>query len=232
MLTILNPNVKAQRFPDAEKALKEPNGLLAIGGCLSPIRLENAYRHGIFPWYSEGEPILWWSPHPRLVLFPEKLKVSKSLRKAVRRQAFQISFDAAFEAVIEACAKPRPGANGTWITREIKAAYTALHRQGLAHSVEAWQGHRLAGGLYGVAVGRVFYGESMFYRHSNASKVAFVALVEALKDWHYALIDCQVHTRHLVSLGAEEIPRTEFLQLLTLYCDQSASEKAWKSNRW
>ncbi len=220
MLTLLNPHDRNQSFPDVVDALDEPNGLLAIGGCLSPRRLENAYRHGIFPWYSAGEPILWWSPDPRLILLPDRLRVSRSMRKVLRRGEFEFSFDAAFEAVIDACAAPRGPAHGTWITADIKKAYVELHRRGLAHSVEAWKDRQLVGGLYGVAIGRVFFGESMFHRISNASKAAFTFAVNHLQQWNYALIDCQAHTDHLVSLGAELIPRADFVRLLSIYCTQ------------
>jgi leucyl/phenylalanyl-tRNA--protein transferase len=228
MLTLLNPHDRNQTFPDVDSALDEPNGLLAIGGCLSPRRLENAYRHGIFPWYSRGEPILWWSPDPRLILLPDQLKISRSMRKVLRRQEFQFSFDAAFSAVIDGCAEPRRCSRGTWITADVKKAYVELHRLGLAHSFEVWKENRLVGGLYGVAIGRVFFGESMFHRLSNASKAGFTFAVGKLQQWNYALIDCQVHTEHLASLGAEPIPRADFIRLLSVYCAQKASSKAWQ----
>lgn len=230
MLTMLDPALPNQDFPPVDQALPDPNGLLAVGGDLSPARLLKAYRHGIFPWYNEGEPILWWSPDPRLVLFPEKIRVSRSLRKTLKQGKFQITFDKAFVDVIEGCAKPRGDEDneGTWITPEMKSAYVRLHRLGHAHSVETWQDNQLVGGLYGVAIGRVFYGESMFYRRSNASKAAFVTLVEKLKSWHYGLIDCQVHTRHLTTLGAEVIPRRRFVTLLKTLCHQSPDPSAWR----
>jgi leucyl/phenylalanyl-tRNA--protein transferase len=228
MLTVLNPRDRSQPFPDVHEALVEPNGLLAVGGCLSPQRLKNAYRRGIFPWYGEGEPILWWSPDPRLVLFPEALKVSRSLRKTLRKGEFRFSFDARFAEVIEACAAPRAYATGTWIMPQMMRAYTDFHRLGFAHSFEAWQGGRLVGGLYGVAIGRVFFGESMFHRVSDASKAAFAFAVESLKQWGYRLIDCQVYTDHLASLGAREISRAEFIGLLDEYCGQSAAPTAWR----
>ncbi|WP_372678833.1 leucyl/phenylalanyl-tRNA--protein transferase [Desulfosarcina sp.] len=200
-------------FPPAHLAIKE--GLLAVGGDLDSERLLVAYRNGIFPWYAEGDPILWWSPDPRLVLYPEELRVSRSLRKVIKRDVFFITFDQGFETVIRACAEAkRSYGEGTWITDEMKAAYCALHRQGYAHSVEAWQGERLVGGLYGIAIGRVFFGESMFSQVSNASKVAFVALVEILKRLRFKLIDCQVRTDHLIRFGAREIPRKTFLEQL------------------
>jgi leucyl/phenylalanyl-tRNA--protein transferase len=202
--------------------------LLAVGGCLSPVRLENAYRHGIFPWFGEGEPILWWSPDPRMILLPAELRVSRSLRKCLRNGGFSYSFDEAFEPVLEACAAPRSDTNGTWITREIRDAYREFHRLGYAHSFECWHGGQLAGGLYGVGIGRVFYGESMFHRVSNASKAALVFAVESLQRWGYELIDCQLHTSHLESLGAREIPRKEFIRLLRSHCNRPVSPDAWR----
>lgn len=228
MLTVLNPFDRNQPFPDVEKALQEPNGLLAVGGCLSARRLENAYRHGIFPWFGENEPILWWSPDPRLVLWPERVRISRSLRKRLKRGEFRFAFDTRFEQVLEACSEPRPYSAGTWITPEMKRAYLELHVQGLAHSFEAWQDNALVGGLYGVALGRVFFGESMFHRVTDGSKAAFAFACACLARWNYGLIDCQVYTQHLASLGAEEIPRAEFIRLLKGYCDQPVSEEAWK----
>ena len=201
-------------FPPVARALKSPNGLLCAGGDLSPERLVDAYCHGIFPWYSEGDPILWWSPNPRMVLFPGELKVSRSLRKAVARGTFEIRFDHAFVRVIEACAEPREGQAGTWIVPEMAAAYTSLHVRGLAHSVEAWQDGELVGGLYGLALGDAFFGESMFARATDASKVALVALVERLRAAGCRVVDCQQATPHLASLGAREIPRAAFVHLL------------------
>jgi len=227
MLTVLDPFDDTQPFPPAEQALEEPDGLLAAGGSLTPRRLLNAYRNGIFPWYNEGEPILWWSPNPRLTLLPDRLRVSRSLRKVLRRQEFQISFDRAFQAVIAGCAAPRPRAAGTWITPEMESAYITMHRLGIAHSVESWHDDELVGGLYGIAIGRVFFGESMFSRRSNASKAAFAVFVQVLKEWNYALIDCQIHTGHLAGFGAEEMPRSDFLTLLDRYCECPASPQAW-----
>lgn len=226
-LTVLNPKLPDQDFPPAHKALKSPNGLLAVGGCLSVPRLLNAYRQGIFPWYNPDEPILWWSPDPRLVLFPEQLVVSRSLRKTLRQKRFTFTIDRAFDAVIAACAMPRTEDAGTWITQEINEAYCELHRMGIAHSAEAWQDGELVGGLYGVAMGRVFFGESMFHTKTDASKVAFACLVEKLKAWDYQLVDCQVHTPHLASLGAVNCSRTEFMQLLNAYCDMPPHPLAW-----
>lgn len=226
-LTILNPKNPEQAFPPVTKALKEPDGLLAIGGCLSEKRLLNAYRHGIFPWYNFGEPILWWSPDPRMVLFPDKLAVSRSLRKTLRQNRFSVTFNLVFDEVITACAASRADSEGTWITTEINAAYKRLHQLGVAHSAEAWCDGELVGGLYGVAMGQVFFGESMFHTQTDASKVAFVTLVEQLKAWGYQLVDCQIYSAHLASLGAEEIDRDDFIKLLDHYCDAAASQSAW-----
>ena len=201
-------------FPPVSRALRSPNGLLCAGGELTPQRLIEAYRHGIFPWFSEGDPVLWWSPDPRMVLFPGELKVSRSLRKTLQRGIYETRFDTAFREVMEACAAPREGQNGTWIMPEMVAAYTRLHHMGLAHSVESWSGGELVGGLYGIALGKVFFGESMFTRAPDASKVALVRLVEHLKAQDYRVVDCQQATAHLASLGAREIPRKEFSKLL------------------
>ncbi|MGE5028008.1 MAG: leucyl/phenylalanyl-tRNA--protein transferase [Betaproteobacteria bacterium] len=201
-------------FPPAESALREPNGLLAAGGDLSRERLIEAYSQGIFPWFNPGDPILWWSPDPRMVLLPADLKVSRSLRKTLKRRNYEIRVDTAFREVMEACAAPRDGHHGTWITRAMIDAYTDLHRQGLAHSIETWIEDKLAGGLYGIALGRMFYGESMFSRQTDASKLAFVYLVRQLQRWGFGMIDCQMKTAHLASLGAHEIPRSEFSEKL------------------
>ncbi len=227
-LTVLDPNNPAQDFPLACKALREPDGLLAVGGCLSQARLLNAYRHGIFPWYNPGEPILWWSPNPRLVLFPDKLLISHSLHKTLRKNIFSVTFDRAFNDVIAACANPRKEADGTWITDEIKVAYNQLHQAGFARSVEVWLGDELVGGLYGIAIGQVFFGESMFHTRTDASKVAFAVLVNRLNSWGYRLIDCQVHSNHLQSLGAEEISRDDFTSLLDRHCPAAALSSAWQ----
>lgn len=197
-------------FPPLEKALHEPNGLLAAGGDLSPQRLVQAYRHGCFPWFEAGQPILWWSPSPRMVLFPSELHVSRSLRKLLRQERYRVTFDQDFIAVIQACAGPRNYTDGTWITTEMQAAYLQLHQQGFAHSVEVWDGDALVGGLYGLAMGQLFFGESMFSRADNASKVGFATLVEHLQQAGFVLIDCQMHTGHLQSLGARTISRAEF----------------------
>jgi len=214
-------------FPPVSKALKSPNGLLCAGGDLSPARIIDAYSHGIFPWFSEGDPILWWSPDPRMVLFPDELKVSRSLRKSVARGTYETRVDTAFRAVMEACAQPRDGQGGTWIVPEMVDAYTELHRMGHAHSVESWRGGELVGGLYGVALGKVFFGESMFARAPDASKVALVKLVERLRPRGYRLIDCQQATRHLASLGAREIPRAEFAKLVRESIQYPPSGERW-----
>ena len=198
-------------FPPVHQALREPNGLLAAGGDLSPARLLDAYRRGIFPWFGDEDPLLWWSPDPRMVLFVDELRVARSLRKTLRSGRFRVTADRAFSTVMIRCAEPREDQEGTWITTEMRAAYARLAAMGYAHSVEAWKGDELAGGLYGVAIGRVFFGESMFARVTDASKVAFVTLVQQLRQWGFRLIDCQMPTAHLASLGAREIPRREFL---------------------
>jgi leucyl/phenylalanyl-tRNA--protein transferase len=197
-------------FPEICSALSEPNGLLAVGGDLSINRLLEAYRRGIFPWYEKDQPILWWSPDPRSVLYPEHLYVSRSLRKALSRGTYDIRYDQTFAEVIKACAAPRSKANGTWITQEMYQAFNELHAVGVAHSVETWRDGKLAGGLYGIAMGNIFFGESMFSREPDASKIALFHLVEKLKADGFTLIDCQVHSEHLASMGAIEIPRTEF----------------------
>jgi leucyl/phenylalanyl-tRNA--protein transferase len=227
-LTVLDPNNPGQSFPPLSNALLAPDGLLAVGGCLSKSRLLNAYRQGIFPWNSPDEPILWWSPNPRLVLFPDKLVISRSLGKILRKQKFTITVDQAFAEVIEACSKPRKEELGTWITEGIFQAYHDLHKSGYAHSAEAWLNGELVGGLYGVAIGRVFFGESMFYSETDASKVAFVNMVGQLKRWGYQVIDCQVSTRHLMNFGAEEVARDDFVKLLDRYCDEFPSPLAWR----
>ena len=211
MLHWLQPG---EPFPPVSAALDEPNGLLAAGGDLSSARLLDAYRHGIFPWFSRGQPVLWWSPDPRMVLFPPEFKLNRSLRKALRSRRYDIRADTSFRAVMLACAEPRRDQAGTWITREMVAAYCALHAQGIAHSVETWIDGELAGGLYGIALGRIFFGESMFSRATDASKIALVHLVRQLERWRFGLIDCQVATTHLASLGAREIPRAAFVREL------------------
>ena len=227
-LTLLDPHNPNQPFPPLHRALREPDGLLAVGGCLSAERLLTAYRQGIFPWYNADEPIFWWSPDPRLVLFPDNLILSRSLRKTLRKNVFTVTFDKAFSEVMIACAEPRKDSAGTWISSDIYQAYVELHQQGFAHSVEVWFNDELVGGLYGVALGQVFFGESMFHTKTDASKVAFVSLVEQLQAWHYQLIDCQIHTNHLASLGAEDIDRRTFVRLLNQYCRMPVSPIAWQ----
>ncbi|OJW45965.1 MAG: leucyl/phenylalanyl-tRNA--protein transferase [Thiobacillus sp. 65-1059] len=201
---------KATFFPAVETALAEPNGLLAMGGDLSAGRLLDAYRHGIFPWFNPGEPILWWSPDPRMVLVPGEIRVARSLAKRIRNGGFETRVDTAFAEVMRACAAPRGGAGGTWISPAMVAAYTRLFDAGYAHSVETWRDGKLVGGLYGVAIGRMFYGESMFSREPDASKVALVRLAQQLRRWEFGLIDCQMETPHLASLGARTLPRAAF----------------------
>jgi len=210
-LPLLDP-ATPQRFPDPDRALRDPNGLLAFGGDLSPARLLAAYGQGIFPWYGEGEPILWWSPDPRCVFRTESLRVNRSLRRRLRGKPWRISVDSAFEAVIRACAAPREDRGGTWLVPAMIDAYIALHRLGHAHSVEVWAGNRLVGGVYGVAVGSLFCGESMFSAESGGSKLALMALAALLRSWGWPLIDTQVANAHTLSLGAEEIPRESYLR--------------------
>ncbi len=223
----LDPYDPEAPFPDVESALQEPDGLLAIGGDLSPRRLIRAYRQGIFPWYSDDQPILWWSPDPRSILYPQNLKISRSLRKTLNKDLYSVTADKAFRRVIEYCAAPRRSGGGTWLTAEMVEAYCHLHDLGLAHSVESWYQGELVGGLYGLALGKVFFGESMFSQRDDASKVAFVRLVEHLRQRDYALIDCQVASAHLESLGACAIPRREFIDSLNRYCDIASPPEVW-----
>lgn len=201
-------------FPPVECALEYPNGLLAAGGDLSAERILEAYRHGIFPWFNADEPILWWSPNPRMVLFPKEFKISRSLKKVLRQGDYAVRSDTAFEQIMRACAAPRDGQAGTWILEEMIAAYCQLHRMGYAHSVEVWMNNELVGGLYGLAIGKMFYGESMFSRAANTSKIALAHLCKHLELNDFGMIDCQMNTPHLASLGAREIPRTEFIRHL------------------
>ncbi len=202
----------SSRFPPVESALRDPNGLLAMGGDLSVERLLDAYRHGIFPWFNPGEPILWWSPDPRMVLVPGEERVTRSLAKRIRNGGFEVRVDTVFPAVMRACAAPRVDAAGTWISAAMVAAYTRLFDAGYAHSVEAWHDGVLVGGLYGVAIGRMFYGESMFSRMPDASKVALVALARQLRQRDFGMIDCQMETAHLASMGARTMPRAVFVK--------------------
>jgi leucyl/phenylalanyl-tRNA--protein transferase len=210
----LHPGDPPDAFPPVETALTDPDGLLCAGGDLSPARLLEAYRRGIFPWFSEGQPILWWSPDPRTVLYPAEFKVSRSLAKTIRNRGFEVTADRAFAEVMAQCADERLRPEGTWISPQMRAAYQRLHELGLAHSYETWDGDRLAGGLYGVALGSVFFGESMFSLERDASKVALAALVRAMIERNGRLIDCQVASAHLESLGARSIPRRQFVHEL------------------
>lgn len=214
-------------FPPVEQALLQPNGLLAAGGDLSPARLLEAYRHGIFPWFSAGDPILWWSPDPRMVLIPQELKVSHSLRKTLHRGKYEVRTDTAFEQVMRACAAPRDEEGGTWIQEEIIAAYVRLRRMGIAHSIETWVNGELAGGLYGVSIGRMFYGESMFSYKTDASKIALAHLCKQLERWNFGMIDCQMNTAHLASMGAHEIPRRQFITRLQELLHYPDTDSPW-----
>lgn len=217
-----------QPFPPVDRALVTPNGLLAAGADLSPQRLIEAYRRGIFPWYSEGEPLLWWSPDPRMVLIPEEHRLARSLRKRLRRRDYAVRCDTAFEAVMRACAAPRAGQAGTWITADMIAAYCVLHRGGTAHSVETWIGGELAGGLYGVALGRMFFGESMFTHVPDASRIALAHLARQLARWQYGMIDCQMSTAHLAAAGAREVPRAEFMRKLKDLVNYPQQTAPWR----
>ena len=223
----LSRNPRDLSFPGVEHAT--PEGLLAIGGDLQPERLLEAYRHGIFPWYNEGQPILWWSPDPRTVLFPEHLHISRSLKRSLRPGLFTVTFDQCFETIVRHCAGPRPQypEGGTWITPAMIEAYTALHRGAYAHSVESWQGDDLVGGLYGVAIGGAFFAESMFTKVNDASKVALVCLVRQLHKWGFRIIDCQQSSPHVLRLGAEEIPRRSYLEQV-----KTAVTLPGRSGRW
>jgi leucyl/phenylalanyl-tRNA--protein transferase len=214
-------------FPPVDSALNDPNGLLAAGGDLTPSRLLDAYRRGIFPWSADDEPILWWSPDPRMVLFVRELHVSRSLRKRLRSGVMRVTADRAFDDVVAGCAEPRLDSDGTWITQAITDAYRGLHHLGHAHSIETWRGDDLVGGLYGVSIGRVFFGESMFARESDASKVALACLARQLERWQFELIDCQMSTAHLASLGAREIPRTEFVRRIRILSAKPPVEGPW-----
>lgn len=226
----IRPEDPPEAFPDPARALRDPDGLLAVGGDLTPARLLYAYRHGIFPWYSAEQPILWWSPDPRAVLQPKRFHRSRSLRRRQRRGGFEIRFDTTFLDVMDACAAPRRGSDGggTWITPAMRAAYGELHRLGHAHCIEVWRDGALTGGLYGVALGQVFFGESMFSRNTDASKLALSHLSARLDAWGYRLLDCQVHSAHLASLGSEPMTRGDFLATLARLCDAPVSPLAWR----
>ncbi len=214
-------------FPPVERALRHPNGLLAAGGDLSAERLLSAYRNGIFPWYSKGEPLLWWSPDPRMVLYTEELKVSRTLAKSMRNRGYEVRVDTAFARVLEGCAGTRRDQPGTWLGPEMRTAYLRLHKLGYAHCFETWQGNTLIGGLYGIAIGRMFYGESMFSRATDASKVALAALARELNARSFPVIDCQMNTPHLASLGAREIMRADFLHAVSALVNYAEPAGRW-----
>ncbi len=224
---LLSPKADAP-FPPAESALRQPDGLLAVGGDLSPPRLLNAYANGIFPWYSQGQPVMWWSPDPRMVFRTDRFSLSSRFRRVLRRSEWLVRADTAFEQVIAACAdSPRVGQDGTWITTEMQEAYLQLHRLGHAHSVEVFDGPRLVGGIYGVAIGRMFFGESMFSGMPGGSKVALAALAHRLWQWDWPLIDAQVANDHLVRLGAQEMPRAQFLDKVAALTALPGTEGPW-----
>jgi leucyl/phenylalanyl-tRNA--protein transferase len=225
MIPLLGPG---DDFPPVDQALDDPNGLLAAGGGLSVPRLVSAYARGIFPWFSAGDPVLWWCPHPRMVLPTGSVHISRSLRRRLRRDDFVITFDRAFSEVLRACAMPRKHDAGTWLVPSMIAAYERLHRADLAHSVEIWMGDTLVGGLYGVALGRMFFGESMFTRKTDASKLAIVLLAAQLARWEFPLIDCQMRTAHLASLGAIEIPRRAFVAQVADLARQPPPPAPWQ----
>mgnify|MGYP005659992721 CR=1 FL=1 len=214
-------------FPDPASALKEPNGLLAAGGSLDPERLLDAYSKGIFPWFEEGQPILWWTPDPRMVLFTEELHISRSLAKAIKKSSLKVPSAKAFSTVVHNCAGTRPYSTDTWITPDMEKAYCTLHEMGAAHSIEVWEHNTLVGGLYGLAIGEVFFGESMFSYRDNASKIAFSFLVEKLAVLGYRLVDCQVSSPFLASFGAREIPREEFMNWLPESTDYGRNSSHW-----
>ena len=224
MIPCLNPE-HLPAFPPAHKALRDPNGLLAAGGRLDPEWILCAYRQGIFPWFSEGDPILWWSPDPRMVVSPGQERITPSLRKTLRRGAYEVRCDTAFAEVMRACAAPRSYADGTWIVEDIIAAYCALHEQGWAHCIETWMDGKLVGGLYGVAIGRAFFGESMFHRATDASKIAFAHLARLLAREGFAIMDCQMSTGHLASLGGFDMPRSEYIAGLREWAQNAVAGK-------
>lgn len=227
----INRDDPPHAFPHPESAMREPDGLLAAGGDLSPARLLYAYRHGIFPWYDAGQPILWWSPDPRCIIEPGAFRLSRRQRRELRKSPLLLTFNRAFAAVIEACAGPRRSGEGTWITPEMSAAYQHMHELGWAHSVEVWNDGRLAGGVYGIAIGKAFFGESMFSRESNASKSALFGLSRIMRQSGMTLLDCQVCSPHLMSLGAIAIPRQDFLARLTLTSSASRPVGGWPAGK-
>jgi leucyl/phenylalanyl-tRNA--protein transferase len=224
----LDPRNPRQPFPPPHLAMRDPNGLLAIGGDLSPTRLLNAYAQGIFPWYNPDEPILWWCPDPRAVLLPSQFHVSRSLARRLRKHDYAVTLNRAFAAVLEACSAPRARGRGTWLGAEMKQAYQDLHERGHAHSIEVWRRGELAGGLYGVSIGRAFYGESMFSRVDDGSKIALHYLCRQLHRWEFELMDCQISSPHLVTLGANELPRERFLALLRAAVARPALAGRWR----
>ena len=226
----LSPGDPIESFPPLEAATREPDGLLAAGGDLTVERLLYAYRSGIFPWYDDGQPLLWWSPDPRCVLFPGDLHVSRRMRRTLRQSSAEIRFNHDFGQVIRACAAPRASQQDTWITGDMITAFEQLHKEGWAHSIEVWENDELSGGVYGLAIGRVFFGESMFSRKPNASKIALLALTRYLEDSQFELLDCQVISSHLLSLGATLIPRTEFASALARLCDSPDRFENWPSD--
>jgi leucyl/phenylalanyl-tRNA--protein transferase len=224
-------NILSEEFPDINHALTDPDGLLAIGGALNPNLLLDAYRKGIFPWYSEGQPVMWWSPDPRCVLFPDEFKISRSLKKSLRKDDYTVTLDQAFSDVVKSCAEPRLASPGTWITQSIIKNYNLLHEYGHAHSVECWHGETLVGGLYGIIIGKIFFGESMFSHMADASKICLAHLVHLAKKLEYDLIDCQVTSDHLKSLGAKPISRNDFSDILAKSCGEiyDKPEQNWPS---
>jgi len=225
MIPLLGP---ADRLPPVHRALDEPNGLLAAGGGLGVGRLIEAYAHGIFPWFSDGDPVLWWCPDPRMVLRTDAVHVSRSLRRRLRRADYEITMDRAFSDVLHACAAPRRDESGTWLVPAMIRAYHRLHEVGAAHSIEVWLNGTLAGGLYGVALGKMFFGESMFSRQTDGSKIALVALAEQLRRWGFPMIDCQMRTPHLITLGAHDMPRRHFVRHVQRLVQQSAVPAPWR----
>lgn len=228
MSDIIWLNEADHQFPAVSEALQEPNGLLAVGGDLSAGRLLEAYRKGIFPWYEEDQPILWWSPDPRCVLYPDQLHISRSLKKSLRKKNYKITFDTAFKQVIDCCAESRHDQEGTWITPDMLKAFQRLHTMDIAHSVEVWHDDKLIGGLYGIAMGSIFFGESMFSRRTDASKIALYWLAQTLLEWGFNLIDCQVYSEHLESLGAVTVDRQQFITHLDRHIDDP-SQSLWNS---
>lgn len=214
-------------FPPLSRALREPNGLLAAGGALTPEWLLAAYQRGIFPWFNDGEPILWWSPNPRMVVFPDEVRITRSLHKTLRKGDYEVRLDHDFAGVIRACAAPREPGGRTWITPEIQSAYIRMHQLGYVHSVETYMDGALVGGLYGMALGQVFFGESMFSRRTDASKIAFAHLTRFLEQRNFRVLDCQMTTRHLASLGGREIARDEFAKLLDAFADVTSPPARW-----